>query len=111
MRLLLLSGVLLLLVACRSEQKPLPPSDELASQARVMVTGTGLFKVTPDALASLGWNDETPLTLTMNEELIGYQRHEGALFFIYQSRFLYAIATSTLSGCVVMRPRFQNNRI
>ena len=80
MRLLLLSGVLLLLVACRSEQKPLPPSDE-ASQARVMVTGTGLFKVTPDALASLGWNDETPLTLTMNEELIPYQRHEGALFF------------------------------
>ena len=54
-----------LLVACRSEQKPLPPSDE-ASQARVMVTGTGLFKVTPDALVSLGWNDETPFTLTMN---------------------------------------------
>ena len=54
MRLLLLSGVLLLLVACRSEQKPLPPSDELASQARVMVTGTGLFKVTrDDGLASL----------------------------------------------------------
>ena len=86
MRLLLLSGVLLLLVACRSEQKPLPPSDELASQARVMVTGTGLFKVTPDTLASLGWNDETPLTLTMNEELIGYQRHEGALFFYLPER-------------------------
>jgi len=85
-RLLLLSGVLLLLVACSSEQKPLPPSDEPASQARVMVTGTGLFKVEPDVLASLGWNDETPLTLTMNEELIPYQRHESALFFYLPDR-------------------------
>ena len=85
MRLLLLSGLLLLLVACRSEQKQQPPSDE-ASQARVMVTGTGLFKVEPDALASLGWDDETPLTLTMNEEPIDYQRHEGALFFYLPER-------------------------
>ena len=43
--LFLLTGLLLLLVACSSEEKALPPLDEPASQARVTVTGTGLFKV------------------------------------------------------------------
>ena len=79
--LFLLTGLLLLLVACSSEEKALPPLDEPASQARVTVTGTGLFKVERDVLASLGWNDKTPLTLSMNEEVIPYQAHEGALYF------------------------------
>ncbi len=85
-RLLLFSSFLLLLTACSSEQKPLPPAEEPASQARVMVNDTGLFKVEADRLASLGWNDKTALTLTLNDETIPYQYHEQELYFYLPER-------------------------
>ena len=75
-RLLLFTSFLLLLVACSSEQKPLPPAEEPASQARVTVSNTGLFEVKADELASLGWDEKTALTLTLDDETIPYQHHE-----------------------------------
>lgn len=80
-RLLLLTTLLLLLAACSREEGPLPPQGEPAALARVTVTGTGLFKVEPRTLSTLGWTVESPLTLTLNEEPLPYQTHEGALYF------------------------------
>lgn len=85
-RLLLLTSFLLLLVACSNEQKPLPPAEEPASQARVTVSNTGLFEVKADELASLGWDEKTALTLTLNDETIPYQYHEQALYFYLPER-------------------------
>ncbi len=79
MRRFLLLTVLLLLIAACSNEEPLPPSGEPANLARLMVTGSGFFKVESTSLASLGWTSESPLTLTMNEEALAFQVHEGAL--------------------------------
>jgi len=87
--LLLFTVLSILLVACNSEQKPLPPAEEPASQARVTVSNTGLFKVEADELASLGWDEKTALTLTLDDETIPYQYHEQALYFYLPER-IYA---------------------
>lgn len=79
-RFILLTVLLLLLAACSNEE-PLPPSGEPANLARLMVTGSGIFKVEAASLAALGWTSESPLTLSMNEEALPFQVHEGTLYF------------------------------
>lgn len=71
-----------LLVACSDDEAPTPPDDGTpTSLARVSVTGTGLFEIDADTLASLGWTAESPLTLTRNGEPRPYEIQNGSLYF------------------------------
>ena len=57
------------------------PASEPAAQARLTTDGPGLFVVDRAALASLGWNAETPLALTLDGEPYPVQAREGNLYF------------------------------
>ncbi len=81
-RLALLTGLLLLLAACRNgSDVPPAPVGEPVARARVTVEGTGLFKVEPRALAALGWTAAEPLAMTINGKALPLQAQDDALYF------------------------------